>query len=177
MDRSTENVTQTWANGAAANGASVGAMNRPARRTSTTVAVSTRQLAVGAIVALGALVFTTGPLYRVRSWWAFDDPLAADVGVVLVQSLFGLLGVAAMVSGARWKDIDRRLGVVAIALLAWMALSALWSADAATTLRESLLIGVTLSAGIGAAVALNERMLVAAGWVGVQAGPWRGAQC
>lgn len=152
------------------NGASVGAMSRSSRRASMAEAVPTRQVAVGAVVALGAVVFTTGPLYRVRSWWAFDDPLAADVGVVLVQVLFGLLGVVAIVAGARWKGIDRRLAATAALLVGWMALSALWSADAATTLRESSMIGVTLAAGIGAALAVNERTLLFAGWVGVQIG-------
>ena len=152
------------------NGASVGSMSRPPRRTAIADVVSTRDVVVGAVVALGALVFTTGPLYRIRSWWAFDDPLAADVAVVLVQLVFGLLGAFAIASSGRWKRIDRRLAGVAAVLVAWTAVTALWSADAGTTLRESAMIVVTLLAGIGAAVAVGERTLVFAGWIGVHAG-------
>jgi hypothetical protein len=152
------------------NRASVGAMTRPSRRTAVARGVSSRQVGAGVLVALGALVFSTGPLYRIRSWWEHDDPLAADVAVIAVQSLFGLIGLVALVSGARWRLVDRRLAVLATLLVAWMVLSALWSADAGTTLRESSMVGVTLVAGTGAAVAVRERMLVFAGWVGVHIG-------
>jgi exopolysaccharide production protein ExoQ len=145
-------------------------MIRPSRRTAIAGGVSNRQVGAGALVALGALVFSTGPLYRVRSWWNYDDPLAADVAVVAVQSLFGLIGLVALVSGARWRIVDRRLAAMAVLLVVWMVSSALWSADAGTTLRESAMVGVALVAGVGAAVAVSERTLVLAGWVGVQAG-------
>jgi O-antigen ligase len=145
-------------------------MIRPSRRTADAGGVSSRQVGAGALVALGALVYSTGPLYRVRSWWDYDDPLAADVAVVAVQALVGLLGIAALVSGARWRLVDRRLAGLAALLVSWMMLSSLWSADAATTLRESSMVGFTLVAGVGAAVAVRERMLVFAGWVGVQTG-------
>lgn len=145
-------------------------MIRPSRRTAIADGVSNRQLGAGAVVALGALVYSTGPLYRLRSWWDYDDPLAADVAVVAVQALFGLLGLVTLASGARWRVVDRRLAALSILLVAWMMTSALWSADAATTLRESTMVGFTLAAGVGAAVAVRERTLVFAGWVGVQAG-------
>lgn len=135
-------------------------MDLPARRT----------WLAGAVVAIGALILTTGPLYRVRTWWGFSDPLAADVAVVTVQLLVGAAGVAALCTGGRWRRVDRRMGVVALALVAWMALSALWSADAGTTLRESLMVGVTLAAGVGAAAAVSERTLLIASWVGVHLG-------
>jgi exopolysaccharide production protein ExoQ len=145
-------------------------MNRPSRRTAIAGDVPESQVVAGVLVALGALVFSTGPLYRVRSWWGYEDPLAADVAVVVVQVLVGLLGVAALVSGARWRRVDRRLAAIAGLLVAWMVTSALWSADGVTTLRESAMVGITIVAGIGAAVAVSERTLVLAGWVGVQTG-------
>jgi O-antigen ligase len=135
-------------------------MDLPARRT----------WLAGVVVAVGALVLSTGPLYRVRTWWEFSDPLAADVAVVAVQLLVGVAGIAALCAAGRWRRVDRRMGVVAIALVAWMALGALWSADAGTTLRESVMVGVTMAAGIGAAVAVRERTLVIASWVGIHLG-------
>ena len=129
-----------------------------------------RHVVGGAVVAFGALVFTTGPLYRVRSWWNYDDPLAADLAVVAVQVLFGLMGLGVLVSGARWRRVEVRLAGIAAALVTWMALSAAWSADAGATLRESVMVAITLLAGIGAAVAVSERVLVFAGWVGVHVG-------
>ena len=139
---------------------SVAGMELPSRRT----------WLAGLAVAIGALVYTTGPLYRVRTWWGFDDPLAADVTVLAVQLLVGGAAIVALATGGRWRRVDRRLGVVAIALVAWMALGALWSAGASTTLRESIMVGVTLAAGMGAAAAVGERTLVIGSWVGVQAG-------
>ena len=131
---------------------------------------SRRTWLAGLAVAIGALVYTTGPLYRVRTWWGFDDPLAADVTVLAVQVLVGGAAVVALATGGRWRRVDRRMGVVAAALVAWMALGTLWSASASTTLRESVMVGVTLAAGMGAAAAVGERTLVIGSWVGVQAG-------
>jgi len=142
-------------------------MDRPSRA----------HLAIGALVAVGALVLTTGPLYRVRSWWAFDDPLAADVAVLAVQVTLGALGVVALVSGARRRRVDRRIAVVAAVLIGWMMVGSVWSADASTTLRESAMVGVTLLAGAGAAVAVGERLLVMSSWVGVHVGlAWSAVQ-
>ncbi|HUS44052.1 MAG TPA: O-antigen ligase family protein [Ilumatobacteraceae bacterium] len=131
---------------------------------------SRRTFAVGSVVALGALVLTTGPLYRVRTWWAFSDPLAADVAVVAVQVLVGAVAIVALATDGRWRRVDPRMGVVALALVAWMAFGALWSPDASTTLRESLMVGVTLAAGMGAAAAVTERTLVVGSWIGIQLG-------
>ena len=139
---------------------SVGEMGLPARRT----------WLAGILIAVGALILTTGPLYRVRTWWEFSDPLAADVAVVTVQLLVGVAGIAALCNAGRWRCVDRRMGVVAFALVAWMVLGALWSADAGTTFRESMMVGVTLAAGIGAAAAVSERTLVIASWVGIHLG-------
>lgn len=134
-------------------------------------------LATGVLVAVGALVLTTGPLYRVRSWWSFDDPLAADPWVLGAQIAFGALGAVALASGGRWRRIDRRLAVVLVVSAGWMVTGALWSADAATTLRESAMIAVTLLAGMGAAAAIGERTLVVSAWTGVHLGlAWSAVQ-
>jgi O-antigen ligase len=135
-------------------------MDLPARRT----------WLAGTFIAIGALVFTTGPLYRIRTWWGFSDPLAADVAVVTVQLLVGATAIVALSTGGRWRRVDRRMAGVAIALIAWMALGSLWSANGSTTLRESLMVGVTLAAGIGAAAAVDERTLVIGSWAGIQVG-------
>ncbi|MDG1264714.1 MAG: hypothetical protein P8O03_00175, partial [Ilumatobacter sp.] len=135
-------------------------MGLPARRT----------WLAGMLIAVGALILTTGPLYRVRTWWEFSDPLAADVAVVTVQLLVGVAGIATLCTAGRWRRVDRRMGVVAFALVAWMVLGALWSADAGTTFRESMMVGVTLAAGTGAAAAVSERTLVIASWVGIHLG-------
>lgn len=131
---------------------------------------SRRTVLVGAVVALGTLLSTTGPLYRVRTWWSFDDPLAADRFVIAVQVAFGVAGAVALLRFRRWRCVDRRLALVAVALVAWLALGSLWSANSSTTLRESLLIGVALVAGAGAAAAAGDRLLIVAAWIGVHLG-------
>ncbi|HSM67053.1 MAG TPA: O-antigen ligase family protein [Ilumatobacteraceae bacterium] len=134
------------------------------------IPASRRTVVVGAVVALGTLLATTGPLYRVRTWWRFDDPLAADPVVVAVQVALGLAGAIALIRFGRWRRMDRRMAVVGLALVAWLALGSLWSANPSTTLRESLLIGVGLVAGAGAAAAAGDRLLVVAAWIGVHLG-------
>lgn len=129
-----------------------------------------RDVAVAVVVAIGALVVTTGPLYRLRTWWTFDDPLAADWFVIAVQVALGSAGAVALARRERWRHVDRRLALVAAALVVWLALGSLWSADASTTLRESLLIGVALVAGAGAAAVAGERLLIVSAWVGVHLG-------
>lgn len=125
---------------------------------------------VGALIAAGALVFSTGPLYRVRTWWPHTDPLSADVAVVTVQLIVSACAVAALVAGGRWRQIDPRLSVLAVALVAWTAVGAAWSANPSTTLREALMVGATLVAGAAAAVAASEQLLVLASWIGVHIG-------
>ncbi|HSL73192.1 MAG TPA: O-antigen ligase family protein [Ilumatobacteraceae bacterium] len=129
-----------------------------------------RTLFVASAVALGTMLYTTGPLYRVRTWWAFEDPLASDTFVISVQIVVGAIAAAALVRHSRWRRVDPRPAIVAMALVGWLALSAIWSASPSTTLRESLLIGVALVAGAGAAVAAGERLLVIAAWIGIHLG-------
>ncbi len=125
---------------------------------------------VGVLVAVGTFLYTTGPLYRFRTWWGFEDPLAADWYVIGVQTALGLLAAVALARSGRWRRVDRRLVVLALALVGWLMLGALWSADGSTTLRESALIGVALVAGVGAAAVAGDRLLVLAAWVGVHLG-------
>lgn len=129
-----------------------------------------RSTLVGAAVAVGACLATTGPLYRVRTWWSFDDPLAADTVVIGVHVALGAAGAAAFARAGRWRHVDRTMSALASALTVWLAFSALWSADPATTAREGLLVGATLLAGAGAAAAAGERLFVAASWIGVHLG-------
>jgi O-antigen ligase len=131
---------------------------------------SRRTALIACVVAFGTLLSTTGPLYRFRTWWSFEDPLASDPFVVLVQAGLGVVGAVALVRHGRWRRLDRRLVAVAGCLVAWLALGSLWSANASTTLRESLLIGVALIAGAGAAAAAGERLLVISAWIGVHLG-------
>lgn len=131
---------------------------------------SRRDVLVAVVVAMGTLIFTTGPLYRVRTWWSFDDPLAADWFVISVQVALGLAAAVALLRFRRWRRVDRRLALVALGLVAWLALGSLWSASPSTTLRESLLIGVALVAGAGAAAAAGDRLLIIASWIGVHIG-------
>jgi O-antigen ligase len=132
---------------------------------------ATRRTALAAsVVAIGTAIYTTGPLYRVRTWWSFEDPLAADWFVIAVQVVVGALALAALVRFGRWRRLDRTTVIVAGVLVAWLALGALWSASPSTTLRESLLIGVALLAGAGAAAVAGERLLVVSAWIGVHLG-------
>lgn len=145
-----------------------------ARRRSASVSsispATRRTWLVGVVIAVGTCLYTTGPLYRIRTWWSFDDPLAADWFVIGVQILTGVVAVAALVRGDRWRRVDRRIGIVAVGLVSWLAVGSLWSASASTTLRESLLVGVGLLAGAAAAAVSTERLLIGAAWVGVHIG-------
>ncbi len=140
--------------------ASVRSMSQATRRT----------WLVGAAIAVGTLIYTTGPLYRVRTWWGYSDPLAVDVIVIFIQVIVGVAAAVGLVRGGRWRRLDRRVALLALALVCWLALGALWSASPSTTLRESLLVGVALVAGAGAAAATNERVLIVSAWTGVQIG-------
>jgi O-antigen ligase len=131
---------------------------------------SRRKAFVGLVVAVGTCLYTTGPLYRVRTWWGFEDPLAGDWFVIGVQVALGALAATALARSGRWRQLDRRAALVAIVLVGWLMFGSLWSASASTTLRESALIGVALVAGIGAAAVAGDRLLVVAAWVGVHLG-------
>jgi O-antigen ligase len=131
---------------------------------------SRRKAVVGLIVAVGTFLYTTGPLYRVRSWWDFEDPLAGDWFVIGVQIALGVLAATALARSGRWRQVDRRMALVAIVLVGWLVLGVLWSASPSTTLRESALVGVALVAGLGAAAVAGDRLLVAAAWGGVHVG-------
>jgi exopolysaccharide production protein ExoQ len=121
-------------------------------------------------VAVGALVFTTGPLYRVRTWWSYDDPLSTDVIVVAVQLFVLVAAIASLATGNRWRRLDPMLAVVGFGLIAWMLLGALWSADATTTLREAGLVGVGVVIGAAAVTSVPERDVIVGSWIGVHLG-------
>ena len=131
---------------------------------------TSRTALVASLVAIGTAIYTTGPLYRVRTWWSFDDPLAADWFVIGVQVAVAAVALAAVVRFGRWRRLDRTTVIVAGALVGWLALGSLWSASPSTTLRESLLVGVALLAGVGAAAAAGDRLLAVSAWIGVHLG-------
>ena len=123
-----------------------------------------------ALVTLGVVVLTTGPLYRIRTWWDYEDPLADDAVVIVVQALVSIAAIAVLATGGRWRLIDPLTGGLALALAGWLLLSTAWSLDRSTTVREVLQIGSTLAAGAAAATLLPARRLLWCTWVGVHAG-------
>jgi exopolysaccharide production protein ExoQ len=122
-------------------------------------------LTVAALVAL-----TSGPLYRVRSWWAFEDPLGTDVAVITVHAVFAGLAVARLLTGARWRGLDRSALLWAAALIGWLLITTLWSLDRGETLRQALQIASSLIVGSAAVCALGWRSFRAALWVALHVG-------
>jgi exopolysaccharide production protein ExoQ len=122
------------------------------------------------VIGLGALVLSTGPLFRIRSWFTYHDPLSADAAVIAVQILPMVAGGIALVTGRRWRRLPPIPTAMLLALVAWMAIGAWWSLDGTVTLRESLLVGGTLVAGAGAGVVGSLVELAWGLWFGIQFG-------
>ncbi|MGI9029541.1 MAG: O-antigen ligase family protein [Ilumatobacteraceae bacterium] len=126
---------------------------------------------VGGVAAvLAAAALTTGPLYRIRTWWSYEDPLRADAFVVSVYVAIAVAGVVVLATGRRWRRVDPVAGVLAVALIAWLALGALWSDEPATTARESVLAGGALVAGAGLASVVPGTIVLLVLWAGVHLG-------
>lgn len=123
---------------------------------------------LGAVLAAAAL--TTGPLYRIRTWWSFEDPLRSDAFVVAVYVAIAAAGVVVLATGRRWRRVDPVVGMLAIALIAWLTLGALWSDEPATTARESLLAGGALVAGAALASVVPGATVLLVLWAGVHLG-------
>jgi exopolysaccharide production protein ExoQ len=121
-------------------------------------------------VALGVTLYTTGPLYRVRTWWSFDDPLADDPVIVTVYSAVALVGLGVLVHDGRWRRLPSSLVVTMAALVGWLLLTTAWSSDRVLTFRETLFVGGALVAGCAAATVLRLRALGWAIWTGLHAG-------
>lgn len=127
-----------------------------------------RSLAFFVLATLALTVLTTGPLYRIRTWWDYDNPLATDPAVVAVY---------AVASGAvvAWLVVRRVLptppAVIAAGLLvAWLLIGTAWSTAWATTLREALQITSALAVGVAALVGLGTRWFAGALWVALHVG-------
>jgi O-antigen ligase len=126
--------------------------------------------AVFVVATAALLALTSGPLFRVRTWWGFKDPLGRDAVVVTVHAAFGVLALVWLVAGERWRRLDRRGLVVAGALVVWITLSALWSLDRGETFRHGLQLASALAVGAAAAVALGARRFGWALWTALHIG-------
>jgi O-antigen ligase len=127
-----------------------------------------RSLAFFVVATWALTVLTTGPLYRVRTWWDYDDPLATDPVVIGVYAVTGVAAVAWLVVR---RALPRTPAVVAAGLVvAWLLVSTLWSTAWATTVREALQLASVLAVGIAALVGLGVRRFAAALWVALHVG-------
>ena len=100
-----------------------------------------------------------GPLYRIRTWWSFDDPLADDPVIVTVYSAVGVAGIAVLVArralaaaSRRRCGADRRRRGRLVPVVRRSG-----RRDRVLTFRESLFVGGALVAGAAAAVVLRLR--------------------
>lgn len=122
------------------------------------------------LTAAAVFALTVGPLYRVRTWWQFDDPLASDPFVVAIQAAVAIVGIGLLATGGRLMNVDRWAGLLAAALSFWLVASTIWSLDPGRTIREALLLAGTLAAGAAAACTVRPTHLLWALWAGVHAG-------
>lgn len=132
------------------------------------VAARDRSVPLVAGATLALLLLTTGPLYRVRTWWSYDNPLATDAVIVAVHAVAGA-------AAAVWL-IRRRSGppsvtlILAAVVAVWLTVGTLWSTAWATTLRESLQIASALTVGAAAVTALGARWFAGALWTALHIG-------
>ena len=101
------------------------------------------------------VVLSSGPVYRVRTWWDFEDPLANDATIVVINAAVGLVAFSWLVSQGRFRHLDQRALAVAVALVGWLLLGSLWSLDRLDSFRQSLQIASALTIGAAIAAALG----------------------
>ena len=123
---------------------------------------------VAAVASL--VVLSSGPLYRLRTWWDYEDPLATDATVVVLNAAVGLVALSWLVSQGRFRQLDQRALAVAAALVGWLLLGSLWSLDRLETFRQSLQIASALTIGAAIAAALGAVWFRWALWAALQVG-------
>ena len=116
------------------------------------------------------VVLTTGPLARVRTWWDYEDPLATDATVVVINAAVGLVAFAWLVSQERFRLLDQRALGVAAGLVGWLLLGSLWSVDRLETFRQALQIASALTIGAAIAAALGGVWFRWALWAALHVG-------
>jgi O-antigen ligase len=124
------------------------------------------ELAVACVFAL----MSGGPLFRVRTWWPYDDPLAGDQVIVATQSVVVLTAVITLAASGRWRRLHRLPALLALVLVGWLLITALWSLDPGRTVREALLVGGALAVGAAAHALLGTERLLACTWAGLHIG-------
>lgn len=122
-------------------------------------------LAVAAMTAL-----TSGPLYRLRTWFDYDDPLQRDPVVLAIHGGFAVLALVWLLGNGMSATADRTAALVAAALAGWLLLTTLWSIDRDETLIQTLGIAASLLVGVAAASALGPVPLRRALWVALHLG-------
>jgi exopolysaccharide production protein ExoQ len=115
-------------------------------------------------------VLTTGPLYRLRTWWDYEDPLATDAFVVVLNAAIGLVAFSWLVSQGRFRQLDQRALAVAAALVGWLLLGSLWSLNRLETFRHAMQIASALTVGAAIAAALGAVWFRWVLWAGLHVG-------
>jgi exopolysaccharide production protein ExoQ len=123
---------------------------------------------VAAVASL--VVLSSGPLYRLRTWWDYEDPLGNDATVVVIYAAVGLVAFAWLASQGRFRHLDQRALAVAAALVGWLLLGSLWSIDRLETSRQSLQIASSLAIGAAIAAALGAIWFRWALWAALHVG-------
>jgi exopolysaccharide production protein ExoQ len=116
------------------------------------------------------VVLSTGPLYRLRTWWDYEDPLATDATIVVINAAVGLVAFAWLVSQGRFRDLDQRALAVAGGLVGWLLLGSLWSLDPLETFRQAMQIASALIIGAAIAAALGAVWFRWALWTALHLG-------
>lgn len=124
---------------------------------------------IGVVVA-ALVALSSGPLYRVRTWWGYDDPLSTDVTVVAIHALFGIGAAIWMATGARWRLAEPMSAAIAVGWCAWLLLGTAWSTDPVETARQALQITSAMVVGAAAVVALGWRTFRWAAWAALHLG-------
>lgn len=116
------------------------------------------------------VVLSMGPLYRVRTWWDYEDPLATDATIVVINAAVGLVAFSWLVSQGRFRQLDQRASAVAVGLFGWLLLGSAWSLDRLETLRQALQIASALTIGAAIAAALGAVWFRWALWAALHVG-------